>query len=175
MSRVDANVWLWQLPDNLNGRPAISGSGPNRCGPKANGWNPWWRIFDRGSLGPSTVTFIAFVYVATWIGIVDITIVSEKLFPGNSCKKFNRFFISICQILILNSMTESIFCSGATLLTFWSITLAWQIASQSYRQILSCKRYPCQSIPADCCCDWCSSSRSSTYSCNIFMPRATGK
>lgn len=32
-------------------------------------------------LGPSTVTFIAFVYKATCIGVVDITIVNVKLFP----------------------------------------------------------------------------------------------
>jgi len=52
---------LFRSPGNLKGNPAISGSGPKRCGPKANGWNPWCRTLDLGSLGPSTVTLMAFV------------------------------------------------------------------------------------------------------------------
>lgn len=47
------------IPGNLNDNPPIKGSGVNRCGPKANGWKPWCRIFERGSRGPSTVTLIA--------------------------------------------------------------------------------------------------------------------
>lgn len=39
-------------------------------------------VLDRGSLGPSTVTLIALLYVATWGGLVDTIIVSVKLFPG---------------------------------------------------------------------------------------------
>lgn len=38
-------------------------------------------LLDRGSLGPSTVTFIAFVYVVIWGGDVDTVIVSVKLLP----------------------------------------------------------------------------------------------
>lgn len=38
-------------------------------------------VLDRGSRGPSTVTLIAFAYVATWGGLVDIVIVTEKLLP----------------------------------------------------------------------------------------------
>lgn len=38
-------------------------------------------VFERGSLGPSTVTLIAFVYVATCGGLVDSVIVIEKLLP----------------------------------------------------------------------------------------------
>lgn len=68
------------LPGSLNGSPVINGSGPKR-GPNANGWKPWCLTFERGSRGPSTVTLIAFVYVAIWAGIVDMHIVSEKLLP----------------------------------------------------------------------------------------------
>lgn len=39
-------------------------------------------VFDRGSLGPSTVTLIAFVYVATCGGLDDIVMVIEKLLPA---------------------------------------------------------------------------------------------
>lgn len=38
-------------------------------------------VFDRGSRGPSTVTFIALVYVATCGGVVDTVIVMLKLLP----------------------------------------------------------------------------------------------
>lgn len=68
------------LPGSLKGSPVINGSGPKR-GPNANGWKPWCLTFERGSRGPSTVTLIAFVYVAIWAGIVDMHIVSEKLLP----------------------------------------------------------------------------------------------
>lgn len=47
---------------------------------------------DLGSLGPSTVTFIAFVYVATWNGTVLICIVRENDFPVIMRK--HKFFIS---------------------------------------------------------------------------------
>jgi len=40
-----------------------------------------------GSLGPSTVTFIAFVYVATCGGDVEIVIVNEKLLPMKKIKE----------------------------------------------------------------------------------------
>jgi hypothetical protein len=36
----------------------------------------------RGSRGPSTVTLMALLYVATWKGVELMTIVSEKLFPA---------------------------------------------------------------------------------------------
>lgn len=72
-----------KLPGNLNGNPAISGSGAKRCGPNANGWKLGWRILERGSRGPSTVTLIAFMYVVTWAGTVDMHMVKEKLFPTN--------------------------------------------------------------------------------------------
>lgn len=39
------------------------------------------QVFERGSRGPSTVTLIALVYVATCGGLVDIVIVTEKLLP----------------------------------------------------------------------------------------------
>lgn len=39
-------------------------------------------VLDRGSLGPSTVTLMALVYVATWGGVVDTVMVMLKLFPG---------------------------------------------------------------------------------------------
>jgi hypothetical protein len=38
--------------------------------------------FVRGSRGPSTVTLMALLYVATWKGVELMTIVSEKLFPA---------------------------------------------------------------------------------------------
>jgi hypothetical protein len=38
--------------------------------------------FVRGSLGPSTVTLMALLYVATWKGVELMTMVSEKLFPA---------------------------------------------------------------------------------------------
>lgn len=38
-------------------------------------------VLDLGSLGPSTVTLIALVYVATCGGFVDIVIVIENDFP----------------------------------------------------------------------------------------------
>lgn len=40
-------------------------------------------VLDLGSLGPSTVTLIALVYVATWGGDVEMVIVIEKDFPTN--------------------------------------------------------------------------------------------
>lgn len=39
-------------------------------------------VLERGSRGPSTVTLIALVYVATCGGLVDMVIVTEKLLPG---------------------------------------------------------------------------------------------
>lgn len=39
-------------------------------------------VLDLGSLGPSTVTFIALLYVVICGGDVDTVIVNEKLFPG---------------------------------------------------------------------------------------------
>lgn len=68
------------LPDNLNGSEPISGSGAN-LGPKWKGWKPWCLVLDRGSLGPSTVTFIAFWYVATWGGDVASIIVKVNDLP----------------------------------------------------------------------------------------------
>lgn len=41
-------------------------------------------VLDRGSLGPSTVTLMALVYVATWGGVVDTVMVMLKLFPENT-------------------------------------------------------------------------------------------
>lgn len=38
-------------------------------------------VFDRGSLGPSTVTLIALLYDATCGGLVDTVIVNVKLLP----------------------------------------------------------------------------------------------
>lgn len=69
------------LPGSLNGNPLIRGSGGNRCGPNAKGWNPWCRNFDLGSRGPSTVTLMALFKVVTCIGDVDMQIVNEKLLP----------------------------------------------------------------------------------------------
>lgn len=48
-------------------------------------------VFDRGSLGPSTVTLMAFIYVATWGGDVWIDIVSVKLFPTKNMQKIFNF------------------------------------------------------------------------------------
>lgn len=42
---------------------------------------------DLGSLGPSTVTFIALLYVVICGGDVDTVIVNEKLFPGKIKEK----------------------------------------------------------------------------------------
>jgi hypothetical protein len=42
--------------------------------------------FVRGSLGPSTVTLMALLYVATWKGVELMTIVSEKLFPATKTR-----------------------------------------------------------------------------------------
>lgn len=39
-------------------------------------------VFDLGSLGPSTVTLIAFPYVVTMGGLVDTVIVNVKLLPA---------------------------------------------------------------------------------------------
>lgn len=50
-----------KLPGNLNGKPDISGSGWNLWPANANGWKLWWRILERGSRGPSTVTLMAFM------------------------------------------------------------------------------------------------------------------
>lgn len=44
-------------------------------------------VFERGSRGPSTVTLIALLYVATCGGLDDTIIVKVKLFPANSKKK----------------------------------------------------------------------------------------
>lgn len=41
----------------------------------------------RGSLGPSTVTFMALWYVATWGGFVRTVIVKVKLFPARKDRK----------------------------------------------------------------------------------------
>lgn len=69
-----------KLPDNLNGNEPISGSGAN-LGPKWKGWKPWCLVLERGSRGPSTVTLIAFWYVATWGGDVASIMVSVNDFP----------------------------------------------------------------------------------------------
>ena len=50
-------------------------------------------VFDLGSLGPSTVTLIAFVYVATCGGELLIVIVNVKLLPEN--KQTNNKIIYI--------------------------------------------------------------------------------
>ena len=91
-------------PGNLNCNPLINGSGVNLCGPKANGWNPGCRIFDLGSLGPSTVTLIALVYDAIWTGFADITIVRLKLFPAikKGCKIYFKLIIGKCVCLHVN-------------------------------------------------------------------------
>lgn len=47
-------------------------------------------VFERGSLGPSTVTLIALAYVATWGGELLIMIVKVKLLPR---KKENDYQI----------------------------------------------------------------------------------
>lgn len=39
-------------------------------------------VFDLGSLGPSTVTLMALLYVATCGGLDDTIIVNVKLFPA---------------------------------------------------------------------------------------------
>lgn len=65
---------------NGNDPAKCSGTGNGR-GPNANGWNPWCLVFDLGSLGPSTVTLIALLYVATCGGLVDTMMESVKLFP----------------------------------------------------------------------------------------------
>ena len=43
-------------------------------------------VFDRGSRGPSTVTLIALQYVVTCGIVVQIVIVSVKLFPVKKTK-----------------------------------------------------------------------------------------
>lgn len=43
-------------------------------------------VFDRGSLGPSTVTLIALLYDATCGGLVETVIVNVKLLPVNKWK-----------------------------------------------------------------------------------------
>lgn len=45
---------------------------------------------DLGSLGPSTVTFIALLYVVICGGDVDTVIVNEKLFPGKLKERNKR-------------------------------------------------------------------------------------
>lgn len=56
--------------------------------------NVYLQVFERGSRGPSTVTLIALVYVATCGGLVDIVIVTEKLFPAKPKKKYGlEFFL----------------------------------------------------------------------------------
>lgn len=44
-------------------------------------------VLDLGSLGPSTVTLIALLYVATCGGLVETVIVKVKLFPEKNEKK----------------------------------------------------------------------------------------
>ena len=48
-------------------------------------------VFDRGSLGPSTVTLIAFDKVATCGGDVCSMIVRVKLFPENENEHVGRY------------------------------------------------------------------------------------
>lgn len=62
--------------------------------------------FVLGSLGPSTVTLIALVYVATWLGNVLMVMVSEKDFPRplrptnlRSLNLATWFFITAVQFL----------------------------------------------------------------------------
>lgn len=55
-------------------------------------------VLDLGSLGPSTVTFIALLYVVICGGDVDTVIVNEKLFPGKTTKKNNKFTYYIIKI-----------------------------------------------------------------------------
>lgn len=43
-------------------------------------------VFERGSLGPSTVTLMALLYDATCGGLVDTVIVNVKLLPVKKMK-----------------------------------------------------------------------------------------
>lgn len=43
-------------------------------------------VLDRGSLGPSTVTLIALLYVVTCGGLVDTSMVNVKLLPETNEK-----------------------------------------------------------------------------------------
>lgn len=64
-------------------------------------------VFDLGSLGPSTVTLIAFVYVATWGGELLIVMVSVKLFPKIKTKTSVKTFTILWLNLNLVWFTES--------------------------------------------------------------------
>lgn len=79
-------ITMIYLPDNLNGNPPPSGSGGNGLGPNGKWWKLCCLVFDLGSLGPSTVTLMALLYVATCGGVVDTIIVNVKLFPAKMQK-----------------------------------------------------------------------------------------
>lgn len=49
-------------------------------------------VLDLGSLGPSTVTFIALLYVVICGGCVDTVIVNEKLFPGKIKERKKKLY-----------------------------------------------------------------------------------
>lgn len=55
-------------------------------------------VFERGSRGPSTVTLIALLYVATCGGLVDTIIVKVKLLPKKLEKKNQDSFKKMLQL-----------------------------------------------------------------------------
>lgn len=55
-------------------------------------------FFDRGSLGPSTVTLIALPYVVTCTGLVDTVMVSVKLFPGRTRREKRKNNVKSCSV-----------------------------------------------------------------------------
>lgn len=56
-------------------------------------------VLDLGSRGPSTVTFIALLYVATCGGLVDTIIVNVKLLPANK-RKISVNLFNLCVTLL---------------------------------------------------------------------------
>lgn len=69
---------------------------------------------DRGSRGPSTVTLIALLYVATIGGHVAIVMVIVKLFPGKSRKNPNLEGNSSLYLIY----TETCLCGLYTVFPF---------------------------------------------------------
>lgn len=103
--------WNWRyliikelkfLPDNLKGNPPPRGSGANGLGPNGKWWKPCCLVFDLGSLGPSTVTLIALLYVATCGGVVETIIVNVKLFPAITVLLEKKKLLRIVKVNVKN-------------------------------------------------------------------------
>ena len=68
-----------------------------------------------GSRGPSTVTLIAFGYIATWGGCVPIVMVKLKLLPERDDNKTHGEMEQNCPMVIIKTWTQQAGGGGVVL------------------------------------------------------------